>query len=141
MFNAVDFDHSGTIDVDEIHQALRTRGLRLERDEIEQLIAGVDSNSDGNLSFDEFIQGLERAGTGRDRAFEVWSHRQAKKRQLQQHAQQLSKHIGSLSPRAAIKVPTLKMNQNDDDPVLTFEQFVPAVQRDTMIRSMMNVCH
>jgi len=53
-FDSVDTDKSGTIDKEELQEALRKAGKRLSIDECKEMIARVDQNGSGELSFEEF---------------------------------------------------------------------------------------
>ena len=54
-FDFFDKDHSGKINVKEITQALASMGKNATDDEVKDIMASCDKNSDGNISFDEFI--------------------------------------------------------------------------------------
>lgn len=56
QFDLFDIDGNGSIDCDEFCKILpEVWGLEVSREEVEQLIAKVDSNNDGNVDFEEFI--------------------------------------------------------------------------------------
>ena len=56
MFDELDRDKSGSVSLAEMKPTLR--GLGLGDDEIEALVARHDSNKDGELQFEEFVQFL-----------------------------------------------------------------------------------
>jgi len=56
MFDELDRDKSGSVSLAEIKPTLYSLGLA--DDEIEALVAQHDSNKDGELQFDEFVQFL-----------------------------------------------------------------------------------
>ena len=47
MFDAFDLDKSNTIDVKELHRAMKILGFRVSRNEVRQMIADVDSHKKG----------------------------------------------------------------------------------------------
>ena len=55
QFKKFDIDGNGAIDADEFCQILPSVwGLDVSREEVEKLIAKVDSNADGHVDFEEF---------------------------------------------------------------------------------------
>lgn len=63
LFTSMDLDQNGTLDCHELRTLLRKLGV--EEKEISLLVASVDSNKDGSLSFDEFAKVIFRAQTKR----------------------------------------------------------------------------
>ena len=54
IFGVFDTDGSGAIDVDEMHVALAKGGKSISRDEAAEILAQVDADNDGQISFEEF---------------------------------------------------------------------------------------
>ena len=61
LFMAFDADGSGYIDLDELMAALQRGGKRMSREEAADILAQVDINQDGVVSFDEFVEVFEIA--------------------------------------------------------------------------------
>ena len=58
-FNQVDTDNSGSIDVDELSNAMRALGRDLPREHIRAMMDAVDTDKSGEIDFDEFKQMME----------------------------------------------------------------------------------
>ena len=56
LFNSMDLDHNGSLDCHELRMVLRKLGVNEK--EISLLVASVDVNKDGSLTFDEFTKVL-----------------------------------------------------------------------------------
>ena len=54
IFDEIDTDKSGTIECDELLQALKKAGKNPSNDQVKKLLATYDADKSGNLSFDEF---------------------------------------------------------------------------------------
>lgn len=54
MFQKIDYDRSGRIDVKELHHMFLSNGIEMNRKEIEAFFHLCKSNSRGYLSFNEF---------------------------------------------------------------------------------------
>ena len=55
VFDHFDADHSGSIDADELMNVFSSMGNDVTREEMEQMIAGVDDDGSGEIEFEEFI--------------------------------------------------------------------------------------
>ncbi|CAL5222918.1 g5351 [Coccomyxa viridis] len=58
LFEALDTDRSGGLDANELADGLLSRGYRVTKAEMDQLIDRMDLNQDGNIAFDEFSSAL-----------------------------------------------------------------------------------
>eukprot|EP00658_Telonema_sp_P-2_P026502 TRINITY_DN20707_c0_g1_i2.p1 TRINITY_DN20707_c0_g1~~TRINITY_DN20707_c0_g1_i2.p1 ORF type:complete len:663 (-),score=151.78 TRINITY_DN20707_c0_g1_i2:108-2096(-) len=58
LFNTADTNHDGTLDPDEMIEALQWAGFKLGRDELLVAIQGADMDHDGKLSWDEFVPAI-----------------------------------------------------------------------------------
>ena len=58
-FNQVDTDNSGSIDVDELSNAMRALGRDLPREHIRAMMDAVDTDKSGEIDFEEFKQMME----------------------------------------------------------------------------------
>ena len=60
MFHEVDTDGSGSITVDELHEAINTfTGLSFSRSQVEEIAQRIDEDSDGSIDRIEFIAAIE----------------------------------------------------------------------------------
>jgi len=57
-FKEFDTDGSGAVSPDEIRAAFKKLGSRMSEEKVNELIAKVDINGDGNINYEEFIQML-----------------------------------------------------------------------------------
>jgi len=55
LFNEIDLDGSGEVDMDEFNQALIKLGVNLKRRELQDLVKTVDEDGSGRISFTEFM--------------------------------------------------------------------------------------
>ena len=55
-FDLFDTDHSGTIDTDELKQALSNLGIDAKNQTLQNMMNDIDKNQSGTIDFDEFIQ-------------------------------------------------------------------------------------
>ncbi len=55
-FELFDTDNSGYIDLRELRIAVRALGFELSREEIEGMMASVDTDGSGDIGFEEFLQ-------------------------------------------------------------------------------------
>jgi hypothetical protein len=55
MFAALDVDHSGSIDANEVYKAFQVLGYSVPRTQVEQMIKDVDPDATGTLNEEEFV--------------------------------------------------------------------------------------
>jgi centrin-1 len=70
-FDLFDADASGTIDAGELKTAMRALGFEPDDAEIETLIATVDTDASGTISFDEFLEMMTSKIEAKDMLAEV----------------------------------------------------------------------
>ena len=70
-FDLFDADASGTIDAGELKTAMRALGFEPDDAEIETLIASVDTDASGTISFDEFLEMMTSKIEAKDMMAEV----------------------------------------------------------------------
>ena len=56
VFNKFDFDKSGTIEINELHQMFMNYGIDIQKHELKSLFRIVDTDGSGALSLSEFIR-------------------------------------------------------------------------------------
>lgn len=56
VFDMLDKNHNGTLDIEEFAKAVRALGLNPSDSDIEEILKDFDANSDGVLNFQEFMQ-------------------------------------------------------------------------------------
>jgi solute carrier family 25 phosphate transporter 23/24/25/41 len=54
LFQSIDRDHNGKIDKRELQAAFKGAGLALPPSKLDQFFAEVDTNNDGEITFDEW---------------------------------------------------------------------------------------
>eukprot|EP01083_Nonionella_stella_P216810 778888_1 len=59
-FNLFDKDQNGVIDQNELTTVLKTLGQTISKEEIEEMVAAVDQNDDGEIDFNEFVTMMEK---------------------------------------------------------------------------------
>ena len=55
-FDLFDSDHSGTIDTEELKQALGNLGIDAKNQTLQNMMNDIDKNQSGTIDFDEFIE-------------------------------------------------------------------------------------
>ena len=55
-FDLFDSDHSGTIDTEELKQALSNLGIDAKNQTLQNMMNDIDRNQSGTIDFDEFIE-------------------------------------------------------------------------------------
>jgi hypothetical protein len=68
-FKLFDMDASGSIDEKEVITVLKNLGIQTTPKEVEQMIASVDSNRNGQVEWDEFLQMYKGLKEGKTTAF------------------------------------------------------------------------
>ena len=71
IFNMFDLDGSGTIELNELFQVMRTLGLNPTEEEMKEMISSVDDDDSGEIEFAEFKKLYERLGQKDDRMEEL----------------------------------------------------------------------
>jgi hypothetical protein len=74
MFDMLDNDGSGAVDLTEIYAAMTHTGLKASKDELMMIVQVADRNSDGELNFDEFISSFTSLSEW-DRLYRLWRKR------------------------------------------------------------------
>ena len=59
-FQFMDLDRSGKLGIKEIKHALNLWNLPIDSDRIDELLAVLDRDGDGQISYEEFVDGLVR---------------------------------------------------------------------------------
>ena len=55
-FAYFDKDNSGSISKEELRQCLQSDDFTLTEEQIDELLAGVDANNDGEVDYQEFLE-------------------------------------------------------------------------------------
>ncbi|EGB12013.1 hypothetical protein AURANDRAFT_9211, partial [Aureococcus anophagefferens] len=55
IFNNIDADHSGEIDLEELGVAMKLLGREMAPEAVKEMMAKFDKDGDGNLDMDEFV--------------------------------------------------------------------------------------
>lgn len=84
VFDSIDFDHSGSIEIGELVKATAALSSDFSTPEIEEMISSIDSNKNGVIEYSEFVEWWQ---SGRQGAFK------------------LSTFIDSMSKSLAVQVP------------------------------------
>nr|XP_002120146.1 caltractin-like isoform X1 [Ciona intestinalis] len=67
VFDAFDLDNSSTIDIKELHRAMKILGFQVSRNEVRDMMADVDTQNRGEISFADFLLFIiERQSDSRD---------------------------------------------------------------------------
>jgi Ca2+-binding EF-hand superfamily protein len=70
MFEQIDLDKNGFIEVDEFHQVLEVMGFMITEEQVFELMRQMDDNFDGRISFAEIKKHILRLGFKLDRTLE-----------------------------------------------------------------------
>eukprot|EP01052_Picozoa_sp_SAG31_P043188 SAG31_NODE_7114_length_1783_cov_1.268090_1_plen_324_part_00 len=64
VFKTFDADGGGSIDVDEMHLAMKALGAETTKSEIKKLVNEIDADGNGEVDFDEFVTMMKKKMTG-----------------------------------------------------------------------------
>ena len=56
MFEKYDTDKNGSIDIEELNEMLKSCGITMTQDELQDIIAEFDTDNNGSIDFEEFVQ-------------------------------------------------------------------------------------
>lgn len=71
MFEQIDLDKNGFIEVDEFHQTLECMGFVITEQQVFELMRQMDDNFDGRISFKEVRDYIVRLGFSVDKTLEA----------------------------------------------------------------------
>ncbi len=69
-FQEFDGNGNGSISPAEMKECLRKSKIQYEDSEVSQVIANMDSNNDGDVSFEEYLNFMAHAYTGKIKQFQ-----------------------------------------------------------------------
>jgi calmodulin len=61
-FALFDKNGDGTIEANELYEVMKSINLSATKEEIDDMIREVDTDGDGNISFDEFVVMMQKGG-------------------------------------------------------------------------------
>jgi len=70
-FKFFDKNGDGTISTEEIDIVMKSIGLQISKQELDDLMADLDENGDGHMDFDEFVQMMDRRMSIRSQRAEI----------------------------------------------------------------------
>ncbi|XP_029811458.1 calmodulin-like protein 5 [Suricata suricatta] len=126
-FDYVDKDKDGKINMEELGAAMEAMGKKMSKAELEQLMALVDTDGDGAISFQEFLavaaQGMKAGGSEAEirevfRAFDLDSDGRISVDELKQAMAKMGKSLSQEELDAVIQGADL-----DQDGQVNFEEF------------------
>lgn len=59
LFQSIDVDKNGVIDINELRELFRKIGIELNDEEFRITFSSFDINNDGKIDFSEFVNGLQ----------------------------------------------------------------------------------
>lgn len=71
IFDAVDTDHSGSLDFEELCTCFERLGMNESKASMARLMNEIDTDGNGTIEFEEFAAAFERAELGRDERLRV----------------------------------------------------------------------
>ena len=60
IFNLVDVDRGGSISPEELNDLIRLVGMSITKDELDEMVAEIDEDGNGEIDFDEFMAVMSR---------------------------------------------------------------------------------
>ena len=63
IFNLVDLDGGGSIDLDELRELMDLLGMNASKDEMEAMVNEIDSEGTGEISFHDFVKVMSKKVT------------------------------------------------------------------------------
>ena len=55
LFDSIDADGGGTLDIEEMKQLFKDLGLELTQDQVATVMSRIDADGSGEIDFDEFF--------------------------------------------------------------------------------------
>lgn len=132
-FDTFDEDHSLTIDATELGKVLALLGREATAGDILRMIASVDSDGTGSISFDSFLQLMWRRKKEKEaldiyrQAFRVSTHNATQKLNASE-LKSLMHNLGLDASQEEVDEMLFEAD-NDEDHYLSFEEFVTILQR------------
>ena len=127
-FDLFDTDHSGTIDTEELKQALSNLGIDAKNQTLQNMMTDIDTNQSGTIDFDEFIQMMTAKMSDKDtpedlrKVFELFiGDDDADKIELK-HLKRVAKELGENMSDDELNEMIVRAD-TDKDGKVSFEEF------------------
>ena len=126
MFDLFDADGGGSIDTEELAKAFVSLGISDTREEVDKLVAQIDSDGSGEIEYAEFVEVMHSLFSSRDTAAEMskaFAHMaEGKERITLDDLRKISIEVGDEVPEPYLKE-LLAAGDIDKDGSVTFADF------------------
>ena len=127
-FDLFDTDHSGTIDTDELKQALGNLGIDAKNQTLQNMMNDIDKNQSGTIDFDEFIEMMTAKMSDKDtredleKVFELFIGDDTADKIELKHLKRVAKELGENMSDDELNEMIVRAD-TDRDGKVSFEEF------------------
>ena len=127
-FDLFDSDHSGTIDTEELKQALSNLGIDARNQTLQNMMNDIDKNQSGTIDFDEFIEMMTAKMSDKDtpedlrKVFDLFIGDDTADKIEFKHLKRVAKELGENISDEELNEMIVRADTDRDDKV-SFEEF------------------
>ena len=135
-FDLFDSDHSGTIDTEELKQALSNLGIDAKNQTLQNMMNDIDRNQSGTIDFDEFIEMMTAKMSDKDtpedlrKVFDLFIGDDTADKIELRHLKRVAKELGENMTDDELNEMIVRAD-TDKDGKVSFEEFYAIMTKKT----------